>query len=131
MAIVLKLPRARGRTGQSPPGQPNARERAYADELKCRQVAGEILWYEYERITFVLVHAISKTIKGQRYTPDFAVMLPDGTIEMHEVKGFRDEKNMNKLKIAAEMFPFVFVLVSRRTKKEGGGWEITKYERRS
>lgn len=58
-------------------------EAIYADRLRSMQATGAIVAYDYEAITLTLDH----TGRGMRYTPDFVVTLPDGTIEFHEVKG--------------------------------------------
>lgn len=118
--------RGRGRNGIKQAGTPNKTETAYMAILDERKRAGEIVEWWFERFTFTLSHS-RPNVAGQRYTPDFAVMLADGEIEFHEVKGFMDEKNMNKLKMAGELFPFVFRLVMKRTKKDGGGWQVTEY----
>lgn len=118
--------RGKGRQGIKQPGQPNKTEAAYMSHLNERKAAGEIVEWWFERFTLTLSHS-RPNVMGQRYTPDFAVMLPDGEIEFHEVKGFRYEKNMNKLKIAGELFPFVFRLVTRRKKADGGGWNIEEH----
>jgi hypothetical protein len=118
--------KGKGRTGIQPPGAMNRTEAAYADVLQARLVAGEIIRWDFERITFTLSHS-RPGVKGQRYTPDFMVMLLDGEIEFHEIKGFRDEKNMNKVKVAGEMFPFQFLLVTKRLKRDGGGFEVQPY----
>lgn len=62
-----------------------------------------------------------------RYTPDFAVMLADGVIEMHEVKGYWTEDARAKIKVAANKFPFRFVAVYKQAKKDGGGWRIEEF----
>lgn len=36
-----------------------------------------------------------------RYTPDFLVQLPDGTLEIHELKGFRENAGVARFKAAA------------------------------
>ncbi len=117
---------AKGRTGITPAGTMNQTEEQYSQVLQSRLDAGEIIRWDYERITFTLSHS-RPGVKGQRYTPDFCVMLPDGTLEFHEIKGFRDEKNMNKLKTAGEMFPFQFWLVTKRLKRHGGGFDVVPY----
>jgi hypothetical protein len=105
---------ARGRLN---PGQMNKGERAYADMLELRKRAGEVAWYRYEGVKLRLA---DKTF----YTPDFAVMLADGTIELHEVKGYWEDAAAVKIKVAAEAYPFRFLSVRAKAKKDGGGWEI-------
>jgi hypothetical protein len=79
--------------------------------LRARQLTGEIAWFAFEAVTL-------KLADDTRYTPDFAVMLTNGTIEMHEVKGFMRDDARVKLRVAARLFPFVFRL-ARKTKD---GW---------
>lgn len=98
--------------------QMNRTEAAYDLVLAARMRAGEVVWYEYEGITL-------KLAPDCRYTPDFAVMLADGTIEMHECKGFMREDALVKLKVAAENFPFPILLVKRK----GAGWDIKRVGR--
>ena len=118
--------KGRGRTGIKPPGTPNKTEAEYMLVLGARKAAGEIVRWDFERYTLTLSHS-RPGVKGQRYTPDFMVQLPDGEMEFHEVKGFRNEKTMNKLKIASEMFPHTFRLVTRRLKRDGGGFDVVEY----
>ena len=58
------------------------------------------------------------------FAPDFLVQLADGTLELHEVKGFHREAGIVRLKVAADMFPFACKLVEARPKREGGGWDV-------
>lgn len=61
------------------------------------------------------------------YTPDFAVMMPDGQIEIHEVKGYWQDDARAKIKIAADMYPFKFIALKVRPKKDGGGWSVEEF----
>lgn len=98
-----RFPRARGRT-TAKDGM-NSLERRYADHLHNRQMAGEIHSFAFERHNLKLA---DKTY----YKPDFEVMLLDGSIEFHEVKGFMQDDANVKIKVAADQFPqFVFRLV--------------------
>lgn len=110
--------------GRLPAGTMNNTEAAYAKTLEARKIAGEILWFAFEAITL-------KIASNQcRYTPDFAVMLADGSIEFHEVKGsmaiFQDDAKV-KAKVASDTFPARFVVVTPRPKKDGGGWQYHEY----
>lgn len=90
----------------------NKTEQEYGTILRARQLTGDILWYVYEGVTL-------KLADDTRYTPDFFVMLADGILEAHEVKGgYIREDAWQKLKIAASLFPFVF----RLCQKTGDGW---------
>lgn len=108
--------RAKGRTAVKE-GM-NKLEAKYAAHLQLLQQAGEIHSFCFER------HNL-KLADRTYYKPDFEVMLPDGTIEFHEVKGFmRDDANV-KLKVAANQFPqYVFRLVQWDRKT---GWKTTTY----
>lgn len=88
----------------------NKTEAAYAQLLQTRKVAGEVLWYTFEGVKFRLAD-------NTFYTPDFAVMLADQSIEVHEVKGFWTDDARVKIKVAAEMYPVRFIAV-RLVKKE-------------
>lgn len=118
--------RGKGRTGGTPRGEMNKLETAYAAHLEGLKILGQVEWFAYEGLRFKLTEK-TKTRPAMYYSPDFALMLPDGTIELHEVKGFQDAKDINKLKVAADKFPFVFRLVTRRRKKDGGGWALEEF----
>lgn len=101
------------------PGEMNATEAAFADELQLRKLAGEIVDWQFEALTFVLA-------KDCRYTPDFMALHLDGSLELIDVKGSAfavDPKSTVKIRIAAEKFwMFEWVQVIRKTKRDGGGW---------
>lgn len=105
---------ARGRTRV--PGSMNKTEAAYAASLEARKVAGEVAWYAYEGLKFRLA---DKTF----YTPDFAVMLGDGTLQAHEVKGFWEDDARVKIKVAASMFPIQFIAISHKR----GQWSVEEF----
>ena len=99
------------------PGEMNGLEKDYSEEL-TRQGRN---WL-YERIALILSHG-SKGRKGVRYLPDFAVYGLGG-LEFHEVKGFKRTAGVNKLKLAAEMFPGLdFFLVTWKD----GEWLLEEY----
>jgi hypothetical protein len=101
-------------TGRGRARQPggNKLERDYGARLDADP---NVVWHKYEGITLKLAH-------DTRYTPDYAVMLADGTIELHECKGPHAwEDSIVKLRCAAEMFPFVF-WIARRDKE--GAWDV-------
>lgn len=132
--------RAKGSRGEHKPGVMNKTEAEYAALLELRKRAGgDIEWYVFEAITF-------KLAADTRYTPDFIVMRHDGTLECHEVKGRKTSKvtrlvngvavtvskeiayvtddSKIKIKLAADKFPFRFVMVFPG---KGGGWNATEY----
>ena len=106
--------------GRLKSGQMNKTETAYAQELEARKNAKELLWYAFEGVTL-------KLADGCRYTPDFAVLMADVTIEMHEVKGYWTDDARAKIKVAADKFPFRFIAVYKRPKKDGGGWKVEEF----
>lgn len=106
----MRLPVARGRVREH--GTMNGTEQAYSMQLEARKRSGEVLWWRYEGIKLRLA---PKTF----LTPDFSVMLATGELELHEVKGFMEDDAAVKLKVAADQYPFRFILVRYRNKREG------------
>ncbi|WP_343160598.1 DUF1064 domain-containing protein [Stenotrophomonas sp.] len=106
--------------GRLKAGKMNQTEAAYAERLRALQHAGEILWHRFEGIKLRLADNTFLTV-------DFAVMLADGQLEMHDCKGskaiYTDDARV-KMKVAAEMYPFVFRVAYPRSKREGGGWLV-------
>jgi hypothetical protein len=99
----------------------NKTEQAYADMLHLRLLAGEIQAYEYEGVKLRLA---DKTF----YTPDFAVVTADGTLEMHEVKGFWEDDARVKIKVAADKYWYLrFIAAKPVSKKNGGGWSFETF----
>ena len=101
--------------GRLKTGERNKTEAAYEQLLELRRRAGEVAWYKFEGIKLRLADSTF-------LTPDFAVMLADGTMEIHDTKGFMTEDANVKLKVAAEMYPFRFFAVYRERQRDGGGW---------
>lgn len=101
-------------------GTMNKTEAAYAATLDSRRHAGEVAWFKFEGVKLRLAD-------NTFYTPDFAVMLVDGALEMHEVKGFWQDDARAKIKIAADLYPIRFVAVRVKSKKEGGGWGVEEF----
>lgn len=101
-------------------GAMNKTEMAYAATLEQRRTAGEVAWYKFEGVKFRLAD-------NTFYTPDFAVMLADGALEAHEVKGLWQDDARAKIKIAADLYPLRFVAIQARPKKDGGGWKVEEF----
>lgn len=97
-------------------GEMNKTERAYSQLLELRKAAGEVLWWKYQGVKLRLAD-------NTFYTPDFDVVVADGGMEMHEVKGHWLDDARVKIKVAADLYPFVFRAMRPRAKKHGGGWE--------
>ena len=107
----LELPISKGRIAQSK-GM-NKLEKDYAERLWVRQAAGEVLWYKFEALNLRLAD-------NTFYRPDFFVMLKDLSLEVHEVKGHWEDDARVKIKVAAALFPFRFIAVTR----DKSGWKF-------
>lgn len=93
------------------PGSMNRLEAAYAEHLEMRRLAGEILSWKFGVLKLRLA-------KATFYDTDFLVVLANGEVEVHETKGWMRDDAAVKLKVAAEMFPFRFILVQRKRKSD-------------
>lgn len=101
-------------------GTLNKTEQAYEALLKDWQRCGIVAWFKFEGVKLRLAD-------NTFYTPDFAVMLANGQMEMHEVKGFWQDDARAKIKIAADLYPFRFLAVRPKPKKDGGGWDKEEF----
>lgn len=116
----LWLGNGRRALGRLKPGERNRTEASYEMQLERRKNAGEVLWYKFAAIKFRLAD-------NTFYTPDFAVMLANSQLEMHEVKGFWEDDARVKIKVAAELYPLQFIGVQKRAAKHGGGWTLEHF----
>lgn len=91
------------------PKSMNRLEAAYGEHLMA---CFDVEWHKYEGLTL-------KLGDDCRYTPDYLVMKKGGQIECHEVKGFWRDDARVKIRVAAAMFPFRFVAVTRSS---DGDW---------
>ena len=107
--------------GRLKTGERNKTEAQYETMLEDMRVAGDVLWYRFEGVKLRLAD-------NTFYTPDFAVMLSTGVMEMHEVKGFWQDDARVKIKVAADLYPFRFIAARPLPKKDGGGWQIEVFE---
>jgi len=99
----------------------NALERKYSETLGAQLSTGHIRRWDFEPLKFRLA-------ANTFFTPDFIVIENDGSITAIEVKGFLRDDAAVKFKVAAAMYPWLYwVMVKKRAKKHGGGWE-TIYE---
>jgi hypothetical protein len=106
--------------GRLKTGERNGTEAAYEEHLRRRQLIGEVAWFMFEGFKLRLADSTF-------YTPDFAVMLTDGRLQCHEVKGFWQDDARVKIKVAASMYPFAFIAAQPRKKKDGGGWNFEEF----
>lgn len=113
----MKAYRALGRLKT---GQMNQTEAEYGKHLELLKIAGEVAWYKFEGMKFRLAD-------NTFYTPDFTVMLSDGALQAHEVKGFWEDDAKVKIKVAADMYPIEFIAVKKQAKKHGGGFSVESF----
>lgn len=97
--------------GRLPDEGMNKTEGAYAQRLELQKRAGDVLWYRYEPLKLRLAD-------GSYYKPDFGVLTSDYLFELHETKGFWREAARVRIKVAAGLFPFKFIAITRKN----GGW---------
>lgn len=111
------------------PTRMNKTEQEFASRLESLRQAGEIKWWGWEVIQ------VKITEDRHRYTPDFMVVENDDTITMYDTKGQGQSYKRRggshgivKMKDAAARYPmFRWILVKKRTKKQGGGWEERQF----
>ena len=92
--------------GRLPIGSMNKTESAYDLHLRELEHLGLVLWHKFEALKLRLAD-------NTFYTPDFAVLMRDGAVEMHEIKGFWLDDARVKIKVAASIYPFKFIAVTR------------------
>ncbi|SEN75234.1 hypothetical protein [Nitrosomonas marina] len=103
--------------GRMKAGKMNKTEREYSQYLDALIACGDVLWWKFDAVNLRLADNL-------HYRVDFLVMLANGSLEGHEVKGGHAfDDSIVKLKMANELYPWPFYLVK---KKKGGGWNITK-----
>jgi len=103
--------KAKANTARRVAGTMNKTEASYAALLEARKLAGEIHHWQFEAINLKLAKLTS-------YLPDFFIILANGEIEFHEVKGFWQSSGRVKIKVAAENHPwFSFVGVQYKKKE--------------
>ena len=96
----------------------NKGETAYSRHLDIQRALGQIVRWDFEPEKFRLADNTYLNV-------DFRVILPDGTVEFHDVKGrkgdrfYATEDGWLKLKVAAATHPYIFRVV---WPAKGGGW---------
>lgn len=95
-------------------GRMNKTEAAYEQLLAARLHIGEILFYRFE------AHKL-RLGDNTFYTPDFTVIVADGSTEYHEVKGRWTDKARVKTKAAAAQYPYRFIAIKRAGRH---GWSF-------
>ena len=108
--LPVQLTKAAGGRPRHEPGKMNGLEKKYAAYLDIRKVTGEILDWRFESLKLKLAPATF-------YNPDFLLLMPDRTIELHECKGWLEDDAAVKIKVAREMFGSIFTIVLVRLNK--------------
>ena len=114
-------------------GVMNKTEAAYALVLNNKLLAGEIAGWWFELMTIKLADRCS-------LQPDFLVMLNDGSLEFHEVKGgkngtgnqwiyWAEEDAKVKLKVAATIQPLPLFVVYPQRGGVKNGWCVERVGR--
>jgi hypothetical protein len=94
---------------------PNNWEREFGEELRKRQLIGDIVWVQYEGMRFRLAG-------GAFYKPDFVSLSRTGEMTAWEVKGRWREAARVRIKVAADIHPILFIAVTKDGSKRGLGW---------
>jgi hypothetical protein len=106
--------------GKHQAGSMNKLETRYAQHLELRRMVGEIRRWTFEPMKLRIA---VRTF----YTPDFLVVLADGMLELHEVKGHWEDDARVKIKAAARLFPEIqFVAITRPRKLKDWKFEYLK-----
>lgn len=105
--------------GRMPAGVMNKTEKAYSQHLERRKMMGNVCTWWFERIKL-------KVAQGTCwFEPDFMVLLMNGEVELHDVKGSRkvvQDDALVKAKAIASQYPFRMVFVYP-VKGSPGAWE--------
>jgi hypothetical protein len=104
-------------------GKKNKSEAAYARWLDHLTAKGEVCRYWFEPFSLRLTECES----GQpaRYSPDFLVLIPDGSTYVDDVKtdrGFDDPAALVRIKAAADRYPLWRFRIVRPIR--GGGFDV-------
>lgn len=119
-----KARQARGRKPADPllgydADRMNGLEARYAGRLEAMKRAGKLVCWKFEEIKLRLAC-------GTFYTPDFFLMLPDGSVGFHETKGFWRDDARAKIKIAAGLYP-MFFFVAVRWEAKARAWSFERF----
>lgn len=98
----------------------NKLEAAYAEHLEADRQAGKILRWWPKPMKFRLANKCW-------YNADFMVQALDGSLAIHETKGFLREDAHLKLKFLTKEFPFPVVMIQKEKCKGGFIWKETLY----
>ncbi|WP_342719318.1 DUF1064 domain-containing protein [Bacillus paramycoides] len=106
-------------------------EADYYSGLKIRQAAGEIISFELQP-RFTLQPAFTKNGKKFvviTYIADFMVYLPNGDVEVVDIKGFITQTFALKKKMFEYKYPHLNLILLAYVKKYGGFIEVSELEK--
>lgn len=95
----------------------NKTEQLRAIDLESMKRTGQIAAWWFEKWTFKLAN-------DTRFTPDFVIQKPDGSLEVEEIKGFWRDDARVKIKVFVEQFPFPTRAYS---KASNGSWDVETF----
>lgn len=122
MALPARSIRRTGRGVRPDNTQMNRLEREYSEHLERRKQAGEIYDWKFHAVTLKI--ADPPNAKCATWSPDFAVWTNEMVLEFHDTKGFMEDHAQVRIKVAASQFPHPVFIVTKKAKKNGGGFEI-------
>lgn len=103
-------------------GTMNKLEARYAEHLELRKRTGEVRAYEFEPMKLRLA-------KSTFLNVDFLVVLADGLVELHEVKGHWEDDARVKIKVAARTFPW-WTFLGVQWDKQTKDWKYEVFDAR-
>lgn len=106
-------------------------ESDYYSGLKVRQAAGEILSFELQP-RFILQPAFIKNGKKYQaitYSADFMVYLPNGDVEVVDIKGMVTETFAVKRKMFEYKYPHLQLILLKHVIKYGGFITLDEYDK--
>lgn len=83
---------------------PSKLERSYYNQLKMRQLNGEVLFF---------LRQTPFHLPGMKYVADFTVFLASGDVEFIDVKGRDTPMSKAKRKAVEELYPVTIKIVTR------------------
>ena len=94
----------------------NKLESRYAQHLDLLKLAGDVREWKYEWLRFRLAD-------GAWYKPDFFLVMPDRSMELHETKGVWREAARVRIRVAAERHPWFRFRGVQHSKRSGWVFE--------
>jgi hypothetical protein len=98
----------------------NKLESDYADHLEADRQANKIARWWPKPFKVRLANRCW-------YEADFLVQLLDGTLEIHETKGFMREDALLKLKFLVQTYPFPVWVIQKEKCQGGFAWKKTLF----